>query len=112
MELVRCVQSYIDFSVDDLHQHAGGRGRKVKVYAFRLQIVRKMHDFTRIPRIAVKPIASAVHPVEPVRNAIVDSAANLYDIPAAIILIGKVVLCKESFKSPLTVFSDIIAIIS
>ena len=41
-----------------------------------------------------------------------DVAANLHDIPADIVLVGKVVLREESFKLPLAVFSDIIAIIS
>lgn len=83
----------------------------MKVYVFRFQIVWKRHDVACVPRTAVKPIASAVHPVEPVRNAIMDGAANLYNVPASIVLIKKVVLREESFKSPLTVFSDIIAII-
>lgn len=108
---MRRVQSYIDFGVDDLHHHVGSVGLKVKVYVFRLQIVWKTHDLARIPRLATSPIASAVHPVEPVRNAIVDGATNLHDVPAVSVLVGKVALREESFKQPLAVFPDTIAII-
>ena len=83
----------------------------MKVYVFRFQIVWKTYDVTRVPRLAVKPISGTVHPVEPGRNAIVDGAANLYDVPAVIVLIEKVILRKESFKPPLIVCFNIIAII-
>lgn len=55
--------------------------------------LRKVHYVRRIPGFRITPISGAIEPEEPVRNAIVDGAANPHDIP----LVEKVALREESF---------------
>jgi hypothetical protein len=65
----------------------------------------------RIPSFCVTPISGAIEPEGPVRNAIVDSAANLHNIPSGSVFVEKVALREASFELPLAAFPDIIAII-
>jgi hypothetical protein len=56
----------------------------------------------------VTPISGAIEPEGPVRNAIVDGAANPHNIPSGSVLVEKVALREESFELPLAAFIAII----